>query len=163
MLSAKKPKTAEKSRQVTSSDSSSSENEEDDRKNSKKSPTKSSVKRPKTPTKAKKVQAKSTSKKAKKDDNQPIYSKNTSDTSSEGESSDDSDAAEKRPIKAKNKSKAAQGKISLSFSSKGHIISAAIYLVLNSSNKTKRKFCPTNLENVVFFGRIENKIICFQD
>ena len=57
------------------------------------------------------LQAKSTSKKAKKDDNQPIYSKNTSDTSSEGESSDDSDAAEKRPIKAKNKSKAAQGKI----------------------------------------------------
>ena len=139
MLSAKKPKTAEKSRQVTSSDSSSSENEEDDRKNSKKSPTKSSVKRPKTPTKAKKVQAKSTSKKAKKDDNQPIYSKNTSDTSSEGESSDDSDAAEKRPIKAKNKSKAAQGKISLSFSSKGHIISAAIYLVLNSSKKTEPK------------------------
>ena len=92
------------------SDSSSSEN---DRKNSKKATTtKSSVKRPKTPTKAKKVlQAKSTSKKAKKDDNQPIYSKNTSDTSSEGESSEDSEAAEKRPIKAKNKSKAAQGKI----------------------------------------------------
>ena len=114
MLSAKKPKTAEKSRQMASSDSSSSENEEDDRKNSKKATTKTSVKRPKTPTKAKKVlQAKSNSKKAKKDDNQPIYSKNTSDTSSEGESSDDSDAAEKRPIKAKNKSKAAQGKIFL--------------------------------------------------
>ena len=57
------------------------------------------------------LQAKSNSKKAKKDDNQPIYSKNTSDTSSEGESSEDSEAAEKRPIKAKNKSKAAQGKI----------------------------------------------------
>ena len=69
------------------------------------------------------MQAKSnSSKKAKKDDNQPIYSKNTSDTSSEGESSDDSDAAEKRPIKTKNKSKAAQGKIFLSLTTIGHVI-----------------------------------------
>ena len=150
MLSAKKPKTAEKSRQVTSGDSSSSEHEEDDRKNSKKSTTKSSVKRPKTPTKAKKVQAKSNSKKAKKDDNQPIYSKNTSDTSSEGDSSDDSDAAEKRPIKAKNKSKAAQGKIFLSLSSKGHIISEAIYLVVNSSKKRTESSALVILANISF-------------
>ena len=79
--------------------------------NSKSTSVKSAAKRPKTPTKAKQSTKKG-AKKAKpvKDNNQPIYSKNTSDTSSEDESSDESDDAEKRPIKTKNKAKNVQGR-----------------------------------------------------
>ena len=108
MLSTKKNKN-EKSRSNiadTSSDSSS-----EDEKPTKSTPVKSAAKRPKTPTKAKQP-VKKGAKKAKsvKENNQPIYSKNTSDTSSEDDSSEESDEAEKKPIKTKNKAKAAQGK-----------------------------------------------------
>ena len=51
-------------------------------------------------------------------------------------------------------------------SDKGQIISEANYLFLNSSKKRTKNFCPSSWGNILekfrsFFGRIENKIICF--